>query len=412
MIDADPIMSDGTLVRAMRALARARTMDQVGAVIREHARRLLNADAATFVVREGDNCYYADEDAIAPLWKGRRFPASACASGWAIQQRQPVAVHDIYQDARLPLDLYRPTFIKSLAIVPVREDDPVAAIGAYWSVPHLATRDEMDILRMLADGAALAVNSVQLSDAMRVTALRAQESQRQANDFLATVAHELSQPVTAIAAAAATMERLISREADERARAVIVRQAGHLARMIDDLLDAARVQRGTFELRRTPLDVVALVSECIDAIRPRTDDRRQELTFLSVDSFLWVDGDPSRLRQIVSNLLDNAVKYTPAGGKIDVQLSTDGSWIEIQVRDSGRGISPDNVASIFDLFVQEKVADEAGGLGIGLSVVRRLTEAHGGTVDARSAGVGLGSTFTVRLPACVEPLQPISSVNG
>jgi len=198
------------------------------------------------------------------------------------------------------------------------------------------------------------------------------------------------------------MERRISREAGERARAVIVRQTGHLARMIDDLLDAARVQRGKFELRRTPLDIVALVSECVDAVRPRTDDRRQQLTLLSVESCLWVDGDTARLRQIISNLLDNAIKYTPAGGKIDVHLSTDAGWIEIHVRDSGRGISPDNLASIFDLFVQEPAADDAGGLGIGLSVVRRLTEAHGGTVDARSAGVGLGSTFTVRLPACVE----------
>ncbi len=208
------------------------------------------------------------------------------------------------------------------------------------------------------------------------------------------------------------MERRISREAGERARAVIVREAGHLARMIDDLLDAARLQRGRFELERTPIDVVALVSECVDAIRPRTEDRRQELTFLSVESLLWIDGDASRLRQIVSNLLDNAVKYTPAGGKIDVQLSTDGDWIEIQVRDTGRGISSDNLVSIFDLFVQEPRADEAGGLGIGLSVVRTLMEAHGGTVNARSAGVGLGSTFTVRLPACVEPLRPISSING
>lgn len=126
MISADPFASDKPLVRALRALTRARSVGQVGTIIRQHARRLLNADGATFVVREGDICYYADEDAIAPLWKGQRLHSSVCAS-----------------------------FIKSLAIVPVRDDDPVAAIGVYWSVAHRATRDEMDTLRMLADGAPL-----------------------------------------------------------------------------------------------------------------------------------------------------------------------------------------------------------------------------------------------------------------
>jgi signal transduction histidine kinase len=411
MIAADLTRSDGVLVRAMRALARARDMDEVGIVVCAHARCLLGADGATFAVGEGGNCYYANEDAIAPLWKGRRFPASLCASGWAIQRRQPVAIHDVRRDPRVPLDIYGPTFVRGLAIVPIREDDPAGAVGVYWSVPHMTTRDELDTLQVLASGAALAVGSVQLSDAMRAAALEAQESQRRGSVFLATVAHELSQPVAAITAAAAAMGRRISREAAERARAVIARQGGHLARMIDDLLDATRVQHGKFALRRTPLDVAALVSECVDAVRPRTAERRQQLTFLSPNSSFWVDGDAARLRQVVSNLLDNAVKFTPAGGKIEVHLSADAGWIEIQVRDSGRGIRADSLASIFDLFAQEPAAEEAGGLGIGLSVVRRLTEAHGGTVDAHSAGAGLGSTFTVRLPACVEPLQPRSSVN-
>src|ERR1043165_3508667 len=121
------------LVQVVQELSLARDVAAVQDITRRAARALTGADGATFVLRDGDRCYYADEDAIAPLWKGQRFPMSACISGWAMLHRQPAIIEDIYSDDRIPHDAYRPTFVKSLLMVPVRAEDPVAAIGAYWA---------------------------------------------------------------------------------------------------------------------------------------------------------------------------------------------------------------------------------------------------------------------------------------
>lgn len=246
------------------------------------------------------------------------------------------------------------------------------------------------------------MDNVRLSDIVRSSRLAATDWQPNAYAFLAMVAHELSQPISAIVAALAMMERRVHQQIGERARAIAARQVDHLRRILDDLLDAARVQRGRFDLQRVPVDLVRLVSDCVEVIRVRAEERQQHVAYLASEPSLWVTGDPHRLRQIASNLLDNAIKYTPAAGTIEVAVCAHQRWIEIRVRDSGCGIAPEHLTHIFELFVHEP-SSGAGGLGIGLSVVKRLTEAHGGTVHARSHGLGLGSTFTVRLPVCNEP---------
>lgn len=145
------------LADAIERLSRARRLAEVTPIVREAARELSGADGVTFVLREGDRCYYADESAVGPLWKGRRFPLAQCISGWVMARRQPVVIPDIYEDSRIPHEVYRPTFVKSMAMVPVRDADPIAAIGAYWAAPHTATEDELSILRVLADASALAL---------------------------------------------------------------------------------------------------------------------------------------------------------------------------------------------------------------------------------------------------------------
>jgi hypothetical protein len=155
------------LLGIVRRLARARTQEEIMTVVSHGVRALLDADGATFVLRDGDRCYYAEEDAISPLWKGRRFPMKACVSGWCMQHRQPVAIADIYQDARVPPDAYRPTFVRSLAMAPVGADEPLAALGAYWSEVRQPTPEELERLKTIADAAALAVANVQLRQAER-----------------------------------------------------------------------------------------------------------------------------------------------------------------------------------------------------------------------------------------------------
>jgi PAS domain S-box-containing protein len=146
------------LAGVTQELAAARDLDEVFKRVRKAARQLIAADGVTIVLREGDQCHYADEDAIGPLWKGRRFPMSACISGWVMLHNEPAVIEDIYQDARIPVDAYRPTFVKSLAMFPLRNNEPLGAIGCYWARPHRATEPERQLMSLLADATARAID--------------------------------------------------------------------------------------------------------------------------------------------------------------------------------------------------------------------------------------------------------------
>lgn len=165
-IDAPPAASDTyvrgmeRLMRAVQELSLARELEQVQQIVRTTARELTGSDGATFVLRDDDQCFYADEDAIEPLWKGSRFPLTSCISGWTMLNKQSVVIEDIYADDRIPHAAYRPTFVKSLAMVPIRSLDPIGAIGNYWADGHLATEEEIRLLQALADATSIALENV------------------------------------------------------------------------------------------------------------------------------------------------------------------------------------------------------------------------------------------------------------
>ena len=149
------------LVDAVQHLSAVRSLDEVTDIVKATARHMTQADGATFVLRDGDQCHYADEDAIGPLWKGRRFPMTACISGWAMRHRQPAIVPDIAADDRIPLEAYRPTFVRSLAMVPIRSLDPIGAIGIYWATEFRPTPEAVRWLQSLADSTALAIEHLE-----------------------------------------------------------------------------------------------------------------------------------------------------------------------------------------------------------------------------------------------------------
>ena len=169
------------LLDTVGALSLARGLDEVQKIVRRTARRLVSADGATFVLRDLDQCFYADEDAISPLWKGQRFPLEACISGWSMLNRSAVVIEDIYRDERIPQDAYQPTFVKSLVMVPIRTADPLGAIGMYWATPHAATDEEVRLAQALADSTAVALAHV------RVLAELAQTVQMSETDALTAV---------------------------------------------------------------------------------------------------------------------------------------------------------------------------------------------------------------------------------
>ncbi|WEF35065.1 response regulator [Pseudoduganella chitinolytica] len=226
------------------------------------------------------------------------------------------------------------------------------------------------------------------------------ERQNHAKDeFLAMLGHELRNPLSAISSAASLIGLPgVAQEGAARAKKIIQRQSQHLGRIVDDLLDLSRAMSGKILLNRVPLDLAALIANCLETYRAtgRTSDYHVSMELEPG----WVEGDVTRLEQIFSNLLDNALKYTPAGGSIDIVMEVEGDDIVLTVHDTGVGISAELLPHVFDVFVQgTSTLDRAqGGLGIGLALVRRLAELHGGSVEAESAGAGAGSTFAIRLP--------------
>jgi signal transduction histidine kinase/ActR/RegA family two-component response regulator len=233
------------------------------------------------------------------------------------------------------------------------------------------------------------------------------EAINQAKDeFLAMLGHELRNPLDVIGNAVRVLNTAGSQEdAARRAREAIGHQAGRLGRLVDDLLDIARVATGKVSLVCTPVDLAETVGRCVQGIEASDPSRQHKVTVRAEP--IWIDADPIRVEQIVTNLLSNAVKYTPAGGHIDITVTGDGRTARLAVRDTGVGMKPAMIEQIFELFFQgERALDRSeGGLGIGLTLVRRLAEMHGGLVEAESPGPGLGSTVTVELPQIVAPAE-------
>ncbi|MBI5277568.1 MAG: response regulator [Burkholderiales bacterium] len=238
--------------------------------------------------------------------------------------------------------------------------------------------------------------------ALAQTAAALQDADRKKDEFLATLAHELRNPLAPMRNALHIMELSPDASVKESARTIIERQLAQLVHLVDDLLDVSRISQGKVELRIGLADVVAAVQDAVETSRPMIEAGQHELTLvMPPPRTLFVEADATRLCQIIANLLNNAAKYTPNGGRIQVSAAQQDGFIVISVEDSGVGIPVPLLPRVFDMFAQvdRSMERSQGGLGIGLALVRQLVEMHGGQVEADSKGPGSGSRFTVRLPA-------------
>ena len=300
-----------------------------------------------------------------------------------------------------------------------REDEAVLRVGEpqHYRLERRADRAGAEAWDMvtrlpLVDRSNAAVGIIAIfrdvTDQVRAKA-KIDDEVRRRDQFLAMLSHELRNPLGAVVSATATLKATGSQD-DTHTRSVDVleRQSRHMARLLDDLLDASRVTQNKIELRRRIVDLRLVAKEAADAVRPHAQERDLELTLDLPGQPLWVHGDATRLQQIQINLLTNAVKYTPQGGRVTLTAAPDGnSAAVIRVSDNGAGIPPTMLDSVFDLFVQARhtLAHSDGGLGVGLTLVRALVEMHGGTVSAHSDGDGKGSEFAVRLPMTSPPAE-------
>ncbi len=268
--------------------------------------------------------------------------------------------------------------------------------------PDFPTERDRLLLGMGANQAAIVMQRNRVEEALRASEQALLESDRRKDEFLAMLAHELRNPLAPIRTAAQYLAERGPAQPDlQWAREVIARQVRRLTRLVDDLLDISRIAQGKIELRREPVDVGAVVARAVEMSRDLVARRRHELSVTLPATPPWITADPLRLEQVLVNLLNNAAKYTPDGGRIELTVEHRAGEVLFRVLDNGIGIDAAMLARIFDPFVQlNPSADRAeGGLGIGLALVRSLVEMHGGRVEACSAGPERGSEFVFCLPA-------------
>jgi signal transduction histidine kinase/DNA-binding response OmpR family regulator len=333
--------------------------------------------------------------------------------GTVAQLREELVVREGEGEGELPPSEPGKPGLRVFVCYPMMADGRL--IGTLGFGTRLRARledDEIDVLHIVGDQSAMALERARLVTELQSRAEALAEADRRKDEFLAMLAHELRNPLVPIMTGLKTFQMVQPGTPKlQRARDAMERQVRHMVRLVDDLLDVSRVTAGKIELRKDLVDVGLIVQQAVQTSQPLMAEKQHELRVALPPDRLELIVDPARLAQIVSNLLSNAAKYTDDGGRIELSAASVGDFVELRVRDNGRGIRPEMLPQVFGLFVQsDRTLDMAqGGLGVGLTLVKRLVELHGGTIMARSAGEGTGSEFIVRLPG-VTRLQAATYV--
>jgi signal transduction histidine kinase len=314
--------------------------------------------------------------------------------------------------------------IRALAYVPlVSQRGLLGGLAVYYDAPHDFSPEEGQIAQVVAHHVALGIDRIRAQAeiaellererAARRGAERAQHTAEVSNEakreFISILGHELRNPLNAIANAARVLDAPAGQDhVRTLAQDILQRQVAHIARLLDDLLDETRLSLGLVSLRLEAFDLRTIVSLATEELSHRIAAKDQNLQVSLADQAV-VSGDATRLRQVISNLLDNAIKYTSARGSIRLELTSDATRALLRVRDTGVGIPAERLTAIFEPFVQhpQGLARTDGGLGLGLSLVKRIVELHGGSVQAESRGTGAGAEFIVRIPLAATPGRPM-----
>jgi signal transduction histidine kinase len=371
------------LVHVVQSLSHARDLNTVTDIVRKAARRLTGADGATFVLREADKCHYADEDAISPLWKGQRFPINACISGWVMQNAQPAVIEDIYQDSRIPADLYRPTFVKSLAMVPIRKEAPIGAIGNYWAEKRRPAPDEIAVLQALADVTSVTMENIELYRRLQEKMHALEHSNEELSRFAWSAAHDLKSPLRAID----TIVRWIEDDLDGVLKAdtrenmdMLHRRVRRMGKLLDDLLEYSHLERH-------------LDPEQTDKVRGDTlIENVLALTYIPPGFRVNISGgfDSIRvpaipLQRILCNLVNNAVTHHDREtGVIEISVDEQQTRYVFGVKDDGPGIRPEYRQRIFEMFQTLQSRDRTEGSGMGLAIVHKILRLYAGQIDVEA----------------------------
>jgi PAS domain S-box-containing protein len=330
---------------------------------------------------------------------------SRAACGRALAGGQAVVIEDVLaDDDYAPFhEVARAAGYRAVVCFPLSAADgsTLGAISMHYPSPHRPSEAQMRRLQLYCRTASDYIHRIRLEHALRERESALRDADRRKDEFLALLAHELRNPLAPIRhALAAARNPEATAEQKARSYAIVERQVVHMGRLLDDLVDISRITLGTVALKKVPTTLSAAIETSVEAAQPFIDAKRHELTISVPSHPVALEADPVRLAQIFSNLLINAAKYTTRGGHIELSVANGDGQVVVTVRDNGIGISPEMMSRLFTLFAQAQPAlgRTEEGLGVGLALVRALVGLHGGTVEARSEGIGRGSEFVVRLP--------------
>ncbi len=386
------------LTHTVERLSTASSIETVTEVVAAAVRALAGADGATFVLREDDRCFYADEDAIGPLWKGSRFPMTACISGWSMMHKAVVQVPDIYVDARIPIDAYRPTFVKSLCMVPIRAADPIGALGAYWRQEHTPSAQQVRLLEVLANSAAVALENLELrGETVRRRAERddAEAKKRELESAIHSLVHDLRSPLGAMMGFAQLLEMQNTEEERVMFARHINESGERLMQQIDRMLALYRITNKP--IAPVPVDLSALGHELAAQLQAQTEARQVEV---AIEDGLRTVADPVLARLMLENLMGNAFKYTGKKERARIEVGRADRNAPLStffVRDNGDGFEASQAHRLFRPMTRLHSDDEFPGTGLGLASVARIVELHGGHIRAQGQKA-VGATFFFTLP--------------
>lgn len=365
------------LVDTVQQLSLARDLNSIMSVVRKTARQLTGADGATFILREHDLCYYADEDAISPLWKGQRFPMSSCVSGWVMMHRRPLVIEDIFCDSRIPIELYKPTFVRSLVMVPIRTVNPVGAIGNYWANQCAPSSEQVRLLQALAD-----ITSVSIENFYAFEELET---------FIYKLSHDIRGPIARILGLM-NITNIEDPVSVKEFYARIGLQAESLDDILKSLVDAISMRKE--KKVNTPIIFEQIVSEAVHSLENTTG--YEKVTFehdISVkNKFL---SNKPLLITLFQNIIDNAIKYRSEGIEkpfIKISISDAHDKVKIMISDNGIGIPEEVQQNVFKMFFRG--TEKSNGSGLGLYLVSHIIKQLNGEIllDSKEH---IGTTVTI-----------------
>jgi signal transduction histidine kinase len=383
-------------VQAVQDLFMVRDVATVMKKVMRAARNISGADGITFITREGDECYYADEDAQEFLWKGLRIPARNCVSGWAMENRMPVVISNVLLDNRVPREMYQSTFVKSLSIVPIGSACPVGAIGAYWSTEFTPENSQISLLQSLAELTEVALRNIheyqELERSVHTRTMQLEKALFDLESFSYSVSHDLRAPLRSINSFIELIELDHGHSFSRDALVLFSRvqsNAKQMGLLIESLLSFFKL--GKKELVRVNVNMNNLVNEICECI---LTEEKNRLISINVGQLPVALADKLLLKQVWQNLISNAVKYTGKRHRAMIEIGSmeAGNSIVYYISDNGDGFNMSNSNKLFKVFQRLHSQSEFEGTGIGLAIAEKIVSRHHGKIWAEG-NPGKGATF-------------------